>query len=39
MEEDDIKQLTSIIKTLNLINQEIIQLKMEVNKLRLKLLE
>lgn len=39
MKEEDLKQLRSIIKTINLVEQELIQVKMKVNELRLKLLE
>jgi regulator of RNase E activity RraB len=39
MIEEQQKQLRSIIKSLNLLEQEIIQIKMEVNKLRITLLK
>lgn len=36
--EDQIKELRNIVKTLCLIDQEIIQIKLAINELRLKIL-
>lgn len=39
MEQDEIKKLRCIIKSINLIEQQLIQVKMEINKLRLEILK